>query len=62
MTPIPIIVAHTGMPLLRANATSSSRAPASTTPPPQQMIGRWAFSIASSALRIWIAWPCVRGL
>lgn len=59
---MPIIVAATGMPLLRANAIISSRAPAKTTPPPQQMIGRSASLMACNAFLICMGCPCVRGL
>ena len=62
ITPMPIIVETIGMPLFVANAVISSRAPASTTPPPQQITGRSACSIAASARLICTGCPCVVGL
>ena len=61
ITPMPIMVETMGMPLFRAKAAISSLAFESTTPPPQQMTGRFASRMAWAAFRICLGWPLVLG-
>ena len=55
MTPMPIMVEITGMPVMSANAWNLGFTPESSTPPPDTITGRLLFLIASTARFTWIA-------
>ena len=62
MTPMPIMVDTTGTRYFSTKSRSSSLAPLSSTPPPTQMMGRFARSSSLITFLICTAWPFTVGL